>query len=147
MLPVNWAGAALILLAIVLFVLEATVTSHGLLAIGGIISIIAGGVMLVQGPIPEMRIRFSTMLGISLPLAAITILLVRLVYLSHRRKSVVGEAAMIGEIGVATTAIYQEGKVMVHGEYWNAFSERPIPAGVRVRVKNAQGLRIEVEQA
>jgi membrane-bound serine protease (ClpP class) len=147
MLPVNWAGVALILLAIVLFVLEATVTSHGLLAIGGIISIIAGGLMLVEGPIPQMRIRLSTMLGISFPLAAITIVLVRLVYLSYRRKSVVGEAAMIGEVGVAKTDVYQEGKVLVHGEYWNAFSERPIPAGVRVRVKNAQGLRIEVEQA
>jgi membrane-bound serine protease (ClpP class) len=147
MLPVNWTGAALILLAIVLFVLEATVTSHGLLAIGGIVAMIAGGLMLVEGPIPQMRVRLSTTVGVALPLAVITVVLVRLVFLSHRRKSIVGEAAMVGEVGVAKTDIHKEGKVFVHGEYWNASSERPIPAGARVRVMKAQGLRIEVEQA
>jgi membrane-bound serine protease (ClpP class) len=146
MLPVNWAGAALILLAIVLFVLEATVTSHGLLAIGGIISMIAGGLMLVEGPIPQLRIRFATVAGLTLPFAVITIVLVRLVLLSYRRKSIVGEEGMIGEIGVAKTDIQNEGKVLVHGEYWNASSGRPIPAGSRVRVTKVDGLRIEVEQ-
>jgi membrane-bound serine protease (ClpP class) len=147
MLPVNWAGAALILLAVVLFVLEATVTSHGILAIGGIFSMVAGGLMLVEGPIPQMRIRLSTTIGAALPLAVITVVLVRLVLLSHRRKSSVGEEGMIGEVGVAKTDVHQDGKVLVHGEYWNASAERPIPAGTRVRVVKVHGLRIEVEQA
>jgi membrane-bound serine protease (ClpP class) len=146
MLPVNWAGAALILLAIVLFVLEATVTSHGLLAIGGIIAMIAGGLMLVEGPIPQLRVRLSTALGLAFPFAIITVVLVRLVYLSHRRKSIVGEEAMVGEVGIAKTDVHKEGKVLVHGEYWNACSERPIPAGARVRVIKVHGLTIEVEQ-
>jgi membrane-bound serine protease (ClpP class) len=146
MLPVNWAGAALIFLAIVLFVLEATVTSHGILAIGGIVAMIAGGLMLVEGPIPQLRIRLSTTLAVAFPLAIITIVLVRLVYLSHRRKSTTGEEGMIGEEGVAKTEVHKEGKVFVHGEYWNAFSDRPIPAGTRVRVVKVQGLKIEVEQ-
>jgi membrane-bound serine protease (ClpP class) len=146
MLPVNWAGAALILLAIVLFVLEATVTSHGLLAIGGIIAMIAGGLMLVEGPIPQLRIRLSTALGLAFPFAIITVVLVRLVYLSHRRKSIVGEEAMVGEVGIAKSDVHKEGKVLVHGEYWNACSERPIPAGARVRVVKVHGLTIEVEQ-
>jgi len=146
MLPVNWAGAALILLAIVLFVMEATVTSHGILELGGIISMIAGGLMLVEGPIPQLRIRLSTTLIVTFPLAAITVFLVRLVYLSHRRKSVTGEEGMIGEAGVAKTDIHNEGKVLVHGEYWNASSDRPIPAGARVRVVKVEGLRILVEQ-
>jgi membrane-bound serine protease (ClpP class) len=145
MLPVNWAGAALILLAIVLFVLEATVTSHGILALGGIVAMIAGGLMLVEGPIPQLRIRLSTTLAVALPLSIITVILVRLVFLSHRKKSITGEEGMIGEEGVATTDIHNEGKVFVHGEYWNAFSDRPIPAGARVRVVKAQGLKIEVE--
>ena len=145
MLPVNWAGAALILLAIAMFVLEATVTSHGILALGGIVAMIAGGLMLVEGPIPQLRIRFSTTLAVALPLAFITVLLVRLVYLSHRRKSVSGEQGMIGEEGTAKTDIHNEGKVLVHGEYWNASSDRPIPAGSRVRVVRVQGLKIEVE--
>jgi len=146
MLPVNWAGAALILLAIVLFVLEATITSHGLLAIGGILAMIAGGLMLVEGPIPQLRVRLSTALGLAVPVAVITIVLVRLVYLSHRRKSIVGEEGMVGETGIAKTDVYQDGKVMVHGEYWNARSERPIPAGARVRVVKVNGLTVEVEQ-
>jgi membrane-bound serine protease (ClpP class) len=146
MLPVNWAGAALILLAIVLFVLEATITSHGILGLGGIIAMIAGGLMLVEGPIPQLRIRFSTTLIVTLPIALITIFLVRLVYLSRKRKSVTGEEGMIGESGVAKTEVHGEGKVLVHGEYWNASSEAPIPAGAHVRVIKVQGLKVEVEQ-
>jgi membrane-bound serine protease (ClpP class) len=147
MLPVNWTGAALILLAIVLFVLEATVTSHGILAIGGILAMIAGGLMLVEGPIPQLRIHFTTVVGLAIPVALITIVLVRLVFLSYRRKSIVGGEGMVGELGVATTDIHADGKVMVHGEYWNASSERPIPAGARVRVNKVEdGLKIEVEQ-
>jgi membrane-bound serine protease (ClpP class) len=146
MLPVSWAGAGLILLAIVLFVLEATVTSHGLLAIGGIVAMIAGGLMLVQGPIPQLQIKLSTTLAATLPVAVITIVLVRLVFLSRKRKSIVGEEGMIGESGVAKTDILEEGKVLVHGEYWNASSKRPIPAGAHVRVIKVDGLKIEVEQ-
>lgn len=146
MLPVSWAGALLILLAIVLFVLEATVTSHGILAIGGIIAMIAGGLMLVEGPIPQLRVRLSTTIGVAFPFAIITVVLVRLVYLSHRRKSIVGEEGMIGEVGVAKTDVHEEGKVLVHGEYWNASADRPIPAGAHVRVIKAHGLKIEVEQ-
>src|SRR5207249_2247045 len=146
MLPVNWAGAALILLAIVLFVLEGTVTSHGILALGGIIAMIAGGLMLVEGPIPQMRVRLSTTLIVTFPIALITVALVRLVYLSRKRKSVTGEEGMIGESGVARTEIHGEGKVWVHGEYWNASSATPIPAGANVRVIKVQGLKVEVEQ-
>jgi membrane-bound serine protease (ClpP class) len=146
MLPVNWTGVALIILAIVLFVMEATVTSHGILAIGGILAMIVGGLMLVEGPIPQLRVRLSTTLGLTFPVAAITIVLVRLVVLSHRRKSIVGEEGMMGTVGVAKTDIHQDGKVLVRGEYWNAYSERPIPAGARVRVTKIEGLTIGVEQ-
>jgi membrane-bound serine protease (ClpP class) len=146
MLPVNWAGAALILLAIVLFVLEATVTSHGILAVGGIAAMIAGGLMLVEGPIPQLRIRLSTTMAVAIPLSIITVILVRLVYLSHRTKSITGEEGMIGEQGIAKSEIHNDGKVLVHGEYWNAFSNRPIPAGAHVRVVRVLGLKVEVEQ-
>ena len=146
MLPVNWAGAALILLAMVLFILEATIASHGILAVGGIIAMIAGGLMLVQGPIPQLRIRLSTTIIVALPLALITTFLVRLVYLSQKRKSIVGEEGMVGEAGVAKTEVHAEGKVLVHGEYWNASAEKPIPAGARVRVLKVDGLKLEVEQ-
>jgi membrane-bound serine protease (ClpP class) len=146
MLPVNWTGVLLIVLAITLFVMEATITSHGILAIGGIIAMIAGGLMLVDGPIPQLQIRLVTVLLAAFPLAIITIVLVRLVLVSRRQKSVTGEEGMVGEIGVAKTEISAAGKVLVHGEYWNASSDRPIPAGARVRVIRVHGLTIEVEQ-
>ncbi len=145
LLPVNWTGAALILLAIGMFVLEATVASHGILALGGIVAMVAGALMLVRGPIPQLRIQLGTTLAVAIPLAFITVFLVRLVYLSHQRKSVTGEEGMIGELGVAKSDIHNDGKVLVHGEYWNAYSEKPIPAGSRVRVVEVHGLRIKVE--
>jgi membrane-bound serine protease (ClpP class) len=144
LLPLNWTGAALIFLAITLFVLEATVASHGILALGGIVSMIAGGLMLVEGPIPELRIRFTTTLAVAIPLALITVFLVRLVFLSSRRKSVTGEEGMVGETGVALSDIHKEGRVLAHGEYWNAFSSTPIAEGARIRIVKVHGLRLEV---
>jgi membrane-bound serine protease (ClpP class) len=145
LLPVNGTGALLILVAITLFVLEATVTSHGILALGGCVAMIAGGLMLVEGPIPQLRVQLSTTLAVTIPVALITVFLVRLVVLSHRRKSVTGEEGMIGETGVAVSGIHNDGKVLVHGEYWNASSAAPIAAGSKVRVVNVHGLKVQVE--
>jgi membrane-bound serine protease (ClpP class) len=146
LLPVNWAGAALILLALVLFVLEAFVTSHGILGIGGIIAMIAGASMLVEGPIPELRIHLLTTIAVTLPLAAIMIFLLRLAIASRRLKSVSGEEGMIGEIGLAKSDVFTSGQVFVHGEFWNAWSLSPIPAGATVRVVKVKGLKVEVEE-
>jgi membrane-bound serine protease (ClpP class) len=145
LLPVNWTGAALILLAIALFVLEATVVSHGILAMGGIVAMVAGALMLVDGPIPQLRIQFSTTLAVAIPVALITVFLVRLVYLSHRGKSPTGSAAMVGETGVAINDVHKDGKVLVHGEYWSASSPNPIAAGSKVRVVHVYGLKVDVE--
>jgi membrane-bound serine protease (ClpP class) len=146
LLPVNWAGAALIVLAIVLFVLEATITSHGILGLGGIVSMIAGASMLVEGPIPELRIHTATTIAVTLPLAAIMIFLLRLAIASRKMKTITGEEGMIGEAGVAKSDIHINGKVFVHGESWNASSATPIRAGSPVRVVKVQGLKVEVEE-
>jgi membrane-bound serine protease (ClpP class) len=146
LLPVNWVGVALILLAIGLFALEATMTSHGILAMGGIVSMVAGALMLVQGPIPQLRVQLSTALAVTIPVAIITVFLVRLVYLSQHRKSIVGAESMIGEEGIARSDINPEGWVLVHGEYWNAASEKPIPAGSKIRVTKVHGLKLDVEK-
>ena len=146
LLPVNWAGAALILLAIVLFVLEATITSHGILGLGGIVSMIAGASMLVEGPIPELRIHTATTIAVTLPLAAIMIFLLRLAIASRRMKTITGEEGMIGEMGIAKSDVHITGKVFVHGESWNASSAVPISAGSPVRVVKVQGLKVEVEE-
>lgn len=87
-MPLNWAGAALILLAIVLFVLEATIATHGILGLGGIVSMIEGLLMLVEGPIPQMRIHPATAIAVTLPLAGIMIFIIRLAVAARRKKSI-----------------------------------------------------------
>jgi len=146
LLPVNWAGVALILLAIVLFVLEASITSHGILGLGGIIAMIFGASMLVEGPIPELRIHLATTIAVTLPLAAIMIFLLRLAIASRRMKTITGEEGMIGEVGLAKSDVHATGRVFVHGESWNASSAVPIAAGSPVRIVKVQGLKVEVEE-
>lgn len=145
-LPVNLTGVLLILLAIALFVVEATVPSSGVLAMGGVVAMVAGGLMLVDGPIPQLRIQLGTVLALALPMAVITVFLVRLVFVAHRKKSVTGSSGMIGEVGTASTDIHETGKVMVHGEYWSAYSTVPIGKGKRIHVLGVEGLRLEVEE-
>jgi membrane-bound serine protease (ClpP class) len=145
LLPVNLTGVLLILLSIGLFVVEATVPSHGVLAIGGVVAMIVGGLMLVEGPIPQLRVQLPTLLAVTLPLAVITVFLVRLVFVSHRTKATTGRSGMVSEFGTASTAVFDQGKVMVHGEYWAAHSNQAIPQGARVRVVQINGLNLEVE--
>jgi membrane-bound serine protease (ClpP class) len=144
-LPINFTGILLILLAIVLFVLEATVTSHGILAIGGIVSMVAGGLMLVEGPIPELRIQLSTVLAVAIPLGIITVFMLRLVLRSHGLSSATGTAGILGGMAVAKTEIRKSGKVLVQGEVWNARSKDVIPEGASVRIVGVEGLLLEVE--
>jgi membrane-bound serine protease (ClpP class) len=147
LLPVNWAGAALIAAAIVLFVLEATVVSHGILAMGGVAAMIAGSLMLVEGPIPQLRISLQTTLAVTLPVAALVVFLARLVILSQSRKRFGGDSGVIGEIGVTRSDVHREGLVFVHGELWKAYSNEPIKAGAAVRVVEMRGLAVGVVRA
>jgi membrane-bound serine protease (ClpP class) len=144
-LPLNWLGVALILLAFTLFILEAKFVSHGILAAGGAVALTLGAVMLVNSPIPEMRIHWSTAIGLALPFSVITALLISLVVRARRNKVETGTEAMIGEIGKAITELAPDGKVFVHGEYWNAAAAQPVAAGAPVRVTAVKGLRLSVE--
>ncbi len=145
-LPINWVGVALLILSLALFVLEAKFASHGILGVGGTISMVLGALLLVNGP-PEMRIRLTTALAVALPFAAITMFLVSVVVQARRNKVLTGAEGMIGELGIARTALEPEGQVQVRGEYWNAVADSNIPLGAHVRVKGVQGLKLEVEQA
>jgi len=144
-LPINWLGAGLLILALALFVLEAKFTSHGILGIGGAVAMVLGAVILVNGPIPEMRIRWSTAIGLALPFSAITLLLVSLVVSARRHKVETGVEGMIGVTGSAITELSPEGKVMVRGEYWDAVALRPVTAGARVRITAVDKLKLTVE--
>lgn len=145
MVPLNAIGVVLILLAVVLFIVEANVTSHGVLAAGGLIAMVLGAMMLVNSPWPEARIHFTTALSVALPLAIITVILLRLAIQAKRRKAVTGEAGMIGAMGMVKTDLAPEGTVLVHGEIWSARSTQTVPAGGRVRVLEVDGLTLVVE--
>lgn len=144
-LPINWLGAALLILALTLFVLEAKFASHGILGVGGAIAMVLGAVMLVKAPIPEMRIHWSTAIGLALPFAAITVMLLSLVVRARQHKVITGVEGMIGITGAAFTELAPEGKVFVHGEYWDAVAKSPVPAGARVRVTAIDKLKLTVE--
>jgi membrane-bound serine protease (ClpP class) len=145
LLPINILGVLLILLAIALFILEAFVTSHGVLAVGGAVAMVIGALILVRSPWPGAGIRLSTALTVTLPLAAIVVILVRFALAAQRKKAVTGEAGMIGSVGIAQTDLNPEGKVMVRGEIWDARAQKPILKGTRVRVKTMEGLILLVE--
>ena len=145
LLPINTLGVVLILLALVLFGLEVKLTSHGALAAGGILAMVIGAMILVDSPWPGARIRFSTALGVAVPLAAITVFLVRLAVMAKRRKAVTGEAAMIDTLGVAQTDLELTGKIMIRGEIWDARAHVRVPRGTRVRVREVDKLTLVVE--
>jgi membrane-bound serine protease (ClpP class) len=146
MLPINWLGAALLILAFTSFVLEAKFAAHGVLALGGTVAMILGAVILINSPLPEMRIRLSTAIAVTLPFALITVFLVSLVIRARASKVVTGSEGMIGEVGVAIGDLTPDGRVFVRGEYWNAVATSPLKAGERVRVTAVDHLNLTVER-
>ena len=144
-LPISWLGASLLLLAFGLFILEAKFATHGILGVGGAISMVLGAVMLVDSPLPEMRVHWGTAIALALPFSLITIFLLSLVLRARRNKVETGSEGMIGETGAAITELAPEGTIFVHGEYWDAVSARPVAIGGRVRVTAIDKLKLKVE--
>jgi membrane-bound serine protease (ClpP class) len=144
-LPVRFAALILIAGAFALFALEAKFVSHGVLTIGGISLLVIGGLLLVDAPIPEMRVRLGTALVVGIPLGVITSFLMSLALRARRNKVVTGSEGLIGETGLTQTTLSPQGKVFVHGELWDATSPVSIPAGERVIVRKVVGLTLQVE--
>ena len=144
-LPINWLGAAMLLLAFTMFALEAKITAHGALAVGGSICMVLGAVMLVDSPIPEMRIHWSTAIALTVPFAAITVLLLSLAMRARSAKVETGSEGMIGQLGAAITELAPAGKVFVRGEYWDAVSLKPAAVGASIRVTAIDKLTLTVE--
>ena len=146
-LPINWTGAGLLLLAFVLFALEAKFVSHGVLTLGGAFAMVLGAVLLINSPLPELRVRWTTATALALPFAVITSLLLTLVVRARANKVVTGPAGMLDQTGVAITVLAPGGKVQVHGEYWDAIAPpgSRVEAGSKVRVTSVQGLQLAVK--
>ncbi|MFI5110834.1 MAG: nodulation protein NfeD, partial [Terriglobales bacterium] len=145
LLPIRFAALVLIVGAFALFALEAKFVTHGVLTIGGISLLVIGGLLLVDAPIPEMRVRLVTALAVSIPLGAITAFLMGIALRARRNKIVTGEQGLVGETGVTQTPLSPAGKVFVHGELWDAVASVDIAAGQRVVVSQVDGLTLHVE--
>jgi membrane-bound serine protease (ClpP class) len=147
-LPVNYVGLGLIILAVILFILEVKVQSFGMLAVGGIAAMIIGSLMLIKAPIAELRPSLRFVLPVVIGVSAIVLFLLALVFKAHRRRSFSGREGMIGETGTARTDLAPTGRVFVHGELWEAVAEEPVRAGEKVKVIEVlEGLKIRVGKA
>ncbi len=144
LLPVRYAALLMIVGAFVLFALEAKFATHGILGIGGIALLTLGALLLVDAPIPEMRVKLVTALAVSIPVGVITILLMGVALKARRNKVVTGEQGLVGELGIAQTDLSPSGKVFVHGEIWDAVSSVPVRAGESVLVRSLDGLQLTV---
>jgi len=146
-LPVNLVGVLLIILALALFILEAKFTSHGVLLLGGVISMLLGAMFLIRSPLTPGGVSFGVALAATLPFAFLTFFLMRLVLKSRRWKTATGKEELLGEEGLVTIALRggEEGMIRVHGELWTAASKGDIPVGEKVRILRVNGLKLEVE--
>lgn len=145
LLPTRFAALVLILAAFALFAAEAKFASHGVLTVGGIALLTLGGLLLVDSPIPEMRVHLLTALAVSIPLGLITAFLMGIALKAQRNKLVSGGQGLVGEIGIAQTTLSPRGKIFVHGELWDAVSLSDVSIGQSVVVRRIDGLLLHVE--
>ncbi|HVA94203.1 MAG TPA: nodulation protein NfeD [Candidatus Dormibacteraeota bacterium] len=150
-LPVAPTGVVLIFLALGLFILEAQYTSHGVLAFGGIISMLLGAMMLIRSPLTHAGVSLGVALGATLPFALITIMLMRLVLKSRAWKQSTGLEQLVNASAEVTVPLERQaegeefqGMVRMHGELWRAVAREAIPAGAHVRVTRITGLTLHV---
>lgn len=145
-LPVNYAGLALIILSAVLFILEIYITSQGLLTIGGIFALVFGSLILFESDVPYLRVSWEVIMLVVIIVAGFVIFLLTLGVRAQFRKRTTGSEGIIGEIGTAKTDIKLEGgTVFAHGEFWNAISDRTIKKGQKVRVVAVKNMILTVE--
>jgi len=143
-LSINWAGAALLLVAIAFFVLELKFTSHGVLGVGGAIAMTLGAVILVNAP-PELRIHWITALSVALPVTIISVFLTSMALKARQSKVLTGTSALLDDVGTARTSLTPFGQVFIHGEYWQAVGSVNIDKGSQVRVRRVEGLKLYVD--
>jgi len=143
-LPVNYAGVLLIILALVLFIAEIKIVSHGMLTVGGMLAMVLGSLMLYDSPDQYFRVSWSVILATVILVTGFACIVVRKAVLAHKRKPSSGREGLLGERGTADSDIDPEGKVFVRGEYWDAWSEEAIRKGEGVMVQELEGMRLKV---
>ncbi len=144
-LPVNYAGVILIILAIIFFIMEMKITSYGLLSIAGIVSLLLGSIMLFDTGDPNMRVSWHVLIPTLIVISGFFVFVAGLVFKSQVTTPRTGAAGIVGEVGIVKKAIMPDGKILIHGELWNATAKESISEGTRVRVLNLENLVLEVE--
>jgi len=143
-LPINYAGVLLILLAIVMFIAEIKIVSHGVLTLGGVAAMILGSVLLIDSPVPDMRIPLTTIIATALAVAGFFTLIVGTAARALWSRTTTGREGLVGEVGVVRSRLAPRGQVFVRGELWNAEAESPVEPGDSVRVAKIEGLTLQV---
>ncbi len=147
LLPVNYAGLALILLSAIFFILEIYIASHGLLTIGGVISLVIGSLILFESDVPFLKVSWEVIMLVVVVVVAFVVFILTLGIKAQFKRVLSGREGMIGETGVARTDIDTSGgTVFVHGEYWNAVSDTPIKKGSKIKVLQVQGVVLKVSE-
>ncbi len=143
-LPVNYAGALLVILGVVFLVLEITVTSYGLLALGGLAAMTLGGLMLIKTDVPFLQVSLTFLLPTVIVVGALVAVVGWMAVTNGRRRSVTGAEGMIGSVGIARTDLSPRGQITLHGEIWDAVSREPIRRGEAAEVTSVEGLTVMV---
>jgi membrane-bound serine protease (ClpP class) len=145
-LPINYAGVLLILLSFVLFLVELKVASYGLLTLGGILSLLLGGMLLIKEPVPGLAINWTTLISVAGFIGALVGFVVYMVVRAHGESVRTGQEGMVGKRGVAATPVHREGKVFVQGEYWCAASAAPVEKDEPVEVVSVSEMTLNVQR-
>ncbi len=143
-LSVNYAGILLILLAIILFIAEIKVTSYGILTLGGIIAMTLGSMMLFESP--GITVSLSIILPVVITTAGFFLFALSFALKAQMKKPTTGKEGLIGMQGKVVSAINPEGKIFVHGEYWNAESEEDLEVGASIEVVDASEMLLKVKR-
>ena len=149
-LPLNYAGLALIVVGIILFILEIKITSYGLLSVGGAVSLFFGSIMLYQndGPMEFVEVSLTVIIPFVIATALFFVFVVGAGLRAKKRKVETGEQGMIGAEGITITALNPNGQVRVQGELWNAESnEEKIAKDIKITVTEIRGLLLKVKKA
>ena len=146
-LPVNYAGALLVILGVVFLLLEISVTSYGLLALGGLTAMTLGGLLLIKSDAPFMQVSLSFLLPTVITVGALVGTIIWMAAKGGRRGPVTGVEGMIGSIGIAKTDLNPRGQIALHGEIWEAISQTPIRQGEAAEVTAIEGLTVKVAPA
>ncbi|MDI6741923.1 MAG: nodulation protein NfeD [Smithella sp.] len=145
-LPVNYTGVLLIIFGIILFIAEIKIMSHGMLTVGGVISLAMGSLLLFDTPEPALRLSFQVLIPAVVVASAFFIVIIYLAVKAQMRKHFTGAEAMIGEEVEIVKDIDREGDVFIKGEYWKARSEEPIKKGARAKIIKVEGMKLLVEE-